>query len=350
MPLELEFLRPWLPTLLALGFIIILILFYGRVYRAIAYHIVYTFKFSMLQMFFRAYKRPAFTILMAEATCFAVRHSPVHFFSGHFIHNVLHSFIAFGVFWGLFNLSNATHGFIVWLIESMGLKKEPTLSNILSAFIRIMCFISGLIVIAKIWDYDLTGLIASLGILSLALALAAKDALANVFGSLIIVVERPFKPGDWVSANGTEGIVEKVSFRSTSIRTFTQELVFIPNSILSNTPITNYTMRHKRRLDFTLGLTYDSPRQALEDFMAEVKQYLEAHPYVLTDINNIVQVNFVNYNDSSLDIRIICYINTDNHAHYLEIVTGINLELLDLIAKHGLSCAFPSTSIYMEKK
>lgn len=347
---ELEFLRPWVPTLSALVLILIILTFYGRLYRAFAYHFIYTFKFSMLQAFLRAYKRPTFTIILAEATCFAVRHSPVHFFSGHFIHNTLHSFVAFGIFWGLFNLSNTTHGFIVWLIESMGLKKEPTLSNILSAFIRIMWFIAGLIVIAKIWNYDLTGLIASLGILSLALALAAKDALANVFGSLIIVIERPFKPGDWISASGIEGIVEKVSFRSTSIRTFTQELVFIPNSTLSNISITNFTMRHKRRLDFTLGLTYDSPREALESFMLDLKQYLEAHPYVLTDETNLVQVNFVNYNDSSLDIRTICYINTDNQARYLEIVSGINLDLLEMIAAHGLSCAFPSTSIYMEKK
>lgn len=109
-------------------------------------------------------------------------------------------------------------------------------------------------------------------------------------------------------------------------------------------------MRHKRRLDFTLGLTYNSPREALERFMLDLKQYLEAHPYVLTNESNIVQVNFVNYNDSSLDIRTICYINTDNHARYLEIVSGINLDILDMIAEHELSCAFPSTSIYMEKK
>lgn len=347
---NLDYLRPWLPSIIALFIAIILLAFYGRLYRAFTYHVLYTFRLRILKSILRAYKRPGFTIFLAGAICLAIKYSPLHFFTGNYITNLLHSFMVFGVFWGLFNLSDATHGLIVLLTNTMGLKQEPTLSNIMSAFIRIICFITGLIAIAKIWDYDLTGLIASLGILSLALALAAKDALANVFGSLIIVIERPFKPGDWISTNGIEGTVEKVSFRSTSIRTLTQELVFIPNSILSNTAITNFTMRSKRRLDFTLGFTYSSSREALESFMLDFKQYLEAHPYVLNNQTDKVQITFASYNSSSLDIRIICFINTEDLAQYRDIVSEINLDLLQLIDKHGLSCAFPSASIYMEKK
>ena len=100
---------------------------------------------------------------------------------------------------------------------------------------RILIVVIATLMIAKEWNYDMSGLLASLSIGSLALAFAAKDALANVFGSFVIIVDKPFKVGDWISANGVEGTVEKITFRSTCIRTFPQELVYVPNSLLSNT-------------------------------------------------------------------------------------------------------------------
>ena len=122
---------------------------------------------------------------------------------------------------------------------------EDSLANILSTMFRILIVVIATLMIAKEWNYDMSGLLASLSIGSLALAFAAKDALANVFGSFVIIVDKPFKVGDWISANGVEGTVEKITFRSTCIRTFPQELVYVPNSLLSNTPIINYTKREK---------------------------------------------------------------------------------------------------------
>lgn len=129
----------------------------------------------------------------------------------------------------------------------------------------------GFVTVAREWNYDISAFIASLSIGSLAVAFAAKDALANVFGSMIILLDKPFKIGDWIKANGIEGIVESVSFRSTCIRTFPQELVYIPNSLLSNTPITNYTLRERRRIDFTLGLTYGTTAAQIEEFIFKLK-------------------------------------------------------------------------------
>ena len=177
------------------------------------------------------------------------------------------------------------------------------------------------------------------------MAFAAKDALANVFGSLVILLDRPFKVGDWVLANGIEGIVEKVSFRSTCIRTFPQELVYVPNSLLSNTPITNFTMREKRRIDFTLGLTYSSTASQIEELVAKLKEYLASNDKLYQDD---IRVHFVNYNESSLDVRVTCYARTGSQVEYLNILQEINLKIMSILEEVGVSCAFPSRSIYFE--
>ena len=205
--------------------------------------------------------------------------------------------------------------------------------------IVVLCFVT----IAREWNYDISGFLASLSIGSVAVAFAAKDALANVFGSLIIILDKPFKVGDWVLANNIEGIVESISFRSTCIRTFTQELVYVPNSLLSNTPITNFTLREKRRIDFTLGLTYDSTAAQIEAFIAKLKDYLDQNERIYEDL---VRVHFVTYNDSSLDVRVTCYARAAHQHEYLDILQEINLKIMSLMEEVGVSCAFPSQSIY----
>lgn len=157
------------------------------------------------------------------------------------------------------------------MLERFGIQTDEAIANILATVFRMIIIMLGFVTVAREWNYDISAFIASLSIGSLAVAFAAKDALANVFGSMIILLDKPFKIGDWIKANSIEGIVESVSFRSTCIRTFPQELVYIPNSLLSNTPITNYTLRERRRIDFTLGLTYGTTAAQIEEFIFKLK-------------------------------------------------------------------------------
>ena len=231
------------------------------------------------------------------------------------------------------------------MLGKFGIQTDAAIAGIIATVFRMLIVMLGFVTVAREWNYDISAFIASLSIGSLAVAFAAKDALANVFGSMIILLDNPFRVGDWIMANGIEGIVEKVSFRSTCIRTFPQELVYIPNSLLSNTPITNFTLREKRRVNFTLGLTYDSTAAQIEKLIASIKKYLDSHPMI--DSNDI-RVHFVKYNDSSLDVQVTCYALTGNHVEYLNILQEINLQTLALIEAAGVSCAFPSTSVYFE--
>lgn len=257
----------------------------------------------------------------------------------------MRSSIVMSFFWGLYNMSDTTHGIMLDILEYAGIRSEEALSNIFSTILRLIIVILGFVTIAREWNYDISGFIASLSIGSVAIAFAAKDALANVFGSLIIVLDKPFKIGDWVVANGIEGIVEKVSFRSTCVRTFTQELVYVPNSLLSNTAITNYTLRQKRRLDFTLGLTYNTTEAQMQEFTSRLKAYLESHPGIFEDD---VRVHFLAYGASSLDVRVTCYARTGNHVEFLGITQEVNLYALKLADEIGVGYAFPSTSVYFE--
>jgi MscS family membrane protein len=187
----------------------------------------------------------------------------------------------------------------------------------------------------------------------MAIAFAAKDSLANVFGSIVIITERPFVVGDWISANNVEGIVEKVSFRSTCIRTFYQELVYVPNNLLSNTPIINYTQRQKYRIQFLLGVTYSTTREQLQNVCQQIRQLCEQMDDIYSEG---FDVNFFEFGDSSLNIRIVCYAkvpeNTQNYAlknsMYHKIRETFNLEVMRILEENGVSCAFPSRSIYFE--
>ena len=250
--------------------------------------------------FLNAFETPINIALFIIAFYAAINLSPlasVHDFS--FTDRILRTIIVTNFFWGLYNLIDTTHGVFFDLLERFGIQTDEAIANILATVFRMIIIMLGFVTVAREWNYDISAFIASLSIGSLAVAFAAKDALANVFGSMIILLDKPFKIGDWIKANGIEGIVESVSFRSTCIRTFPQELVYIPTSL-------------------TLIDEYD------------------------------VRVHFLTYNSSSLDIRVVCYAKTGKHLEYLNIMQEINLHTLELLEEVGVSCAFPSTSLYFE--
>lgn len=293
-----------------------------------------------------AFEKPINLMLWIGGLYVAIALTPVYNASLEaFDSKVLRSSFAICFFWGLYNLSSTTHMFMTHLLNKAGIRSEDAVSNLFATIIRILIVMMAFVTVAKEWNYDISAFIASLGIGSLAVALAAKDALANVFGSLIIILDKPFVTGDWISANGQEGVVEKVTFRSTCLRTFPNELVYIPNSLLSNAPITNFTRREKRRINFTIGLTYDTTSEQMEAFVTRVRNYLAAQEDIQKDD---IRVHFQNYGGSSLDVQITCYAHTNAAMVYLDIVQRINLEIMHIMEEVGVSCAFPSTSIYFE--
>ena len=338
--------KPWLPSLGAFCFFTFLRYVYKHFLLKLLHRITNIISFKNGEDLIDAFQHPINVFLYVAGFYAAMNLAPLDTnYWLTFLDRLMRSTIVLCFFWGCYNVSDTTHGIMMDVLAKAGIRPEDSLSNICSTAMRLVIMVLCFVTVAKEWNYDISGFIASLSIGSLAVAFAAKDALANVFGSLVILLDRPFKVGDWVLANGIEGIVEKISFRSTCIRTFPQELVYVPNSLLSNTPITNFTMREKRRIDFTLGLTYSSTASQIEELVAKLKEYLAGNDKLYQDD---IRVHFVNYNESSLDVRVTCYARTGSQVEYLNILQEINLKIMSILEEVGVSCAFPSRSIYFE--
>ena len=148
-------------------------------------------------------------------------------------------------------------------------------------------------------------ILAGLGVGGLAVALAAQSTIANLIGSLLIAIEKPFRVGHVVRVSGSEGTVEDVGFRSTRIRTPDNSLVTIPSSAVVNTTVENLSVRTRRRQRFFVQVTYDTPREKVEALVAGIRQLIVDHPLAE---ESTCQVRFNNFSESSLDILVMFYL------------------------------------------
>lgn len=140
---------------------------------------------------------------------------------------------------GLYKLVDANSVIFKKIQSTFDIELDQILIPFLSNFLKIIIVFFAFTIIAQEYNYDINGLIAGLGLGGLAIALAAKDGLANIFGGIVIILDKPFSIGDWISTSSVEGTVEEITFRSTKVRTFAQALVTVPNSTLANEAITN---------------------------------------------------------------------------------------------------------------
>ena len=203
----------------------------------------------------------------------------------------------------------------------------------------------GLLLIIQNLGGQVGSLLAGLGIGGAAIALASKDTIANLFGSIVIFVDRPFQVGDWVEIGAQEGTVEAVGLRVTRIRTFANSLITVPNSALTTTAINNWSRMRKRRVKLTLGVTYDATPEQLQAAVKAIRDVLEGDERVSQDF---MLVNFTNFGSSSLDIFIYAFTLTTNWAEYMQTREDLLLEFMRRFRELGLSFAFPSQSVYIE--
>jgi MscS family membrane protein len=263
-----------------------------------------------------------------------------------FAYALLKVLVTTSVAWALFNMVGVLG---IWL-EELATRTDNALDDHLVPFIsktlRVFIVILALIMAIQNLGYSTSGLLASLGIGGMALALASKDALSNIFGSLMIIFDRPFKIGDVVLAEGMEGVVEEVGFRSTKIRTFNKSLISVPNSMIANMPIDNITLSNKRRIRMTIGVTYDATTLQLRDLTARIRGLLQQHPGIDSEA---VQVSFTDFGASSLDILIQCFTITPNWNEYMDIREEVCLQIMEVLEELDLSFAFPSRTVYLHQ-
>lgn len=223
-------------------------------------------------------------------------------------------------------------------------KFDDILIPLLTKTAFVIIYLLGGLLVANSLTIDVTGIIAGLGIGGLAFAFAAKDTLANFFGSIMLVLDRPFDIGDVITAGDIEGVVSEVGFRSTRIRTFNDSLITISNGELMNRPIDNKGKRRFRRLVTNLGLEYSTPPEKIEAFCEGVRQLIVSHKFTRKDN---FHVYFNNYGASSLDVKLVVYWITSDYSRELAEQHRLLLDILRLAKEIGVEFAFPTQTVHM---
>lgn len=260
-----------------------------------------------------------------------------------FFSRVFRSLLVILIAWGFYDLCGRNSLLSEELKDKLNM--DTMLIHFFSNVARFIIIALAIVIVAQEWNYDVNGFIAGLGLGGLAFALAAKDALANIFGGIVIIMEKPFIIGDWIAVPGVEGVVESISFRSTKIRSFSQALITIPNSTLASEAITNHSRMGKRRISFSLGIAPETRGSKLETCVQRIKQMLVKHPGIHPET---ILVYFESFGDHSLNIFIYCFTSTTIWSEYLEVKQDVNLKIMAILEGEGVSIAIPSRSIKLE--
>jgi len=242
--------------------------------------------------------------------------------------------------------------------------------NLVVKLINFIVFLIGLLLVLKIYEVELTAILSGLGIGSLAIAFAARDTLANFLGSISILLDNLFSQGDWIKVGKDEGTVVEIGIRSTTIRTFDNALISVPNFIIANNSVANWSKRIMgRRIKMYLGVTYNSNFDDIKKAIEDIKEMLLDHPDIASNktqfkthkekslrliseedargVKTTLLVSLDSFGDSSINIMVYCFSKSVNWIDYLEVKQDIMFKIADIFKNNHLEFAFPSVSLYM---
>lgn len=211
---------------------------------------------------------------------------------------------------------------------------------------RVFLIIIGVILVIQNLGYSVGSLLTGLGIGGLAVALAAQESLGNFFGSVSIAADRPFKVGDWIQVGSKiDGDVEEVGLRSTKVRTWAKSQLTIPNKLLADEIIENWSRMPKRRVKQVVGVTYETKPDQMDALVGDIRKLLREDEGVNQDF---ILVNFTDFGPHSLDILVYYFTSTTKWLEHMDIRQRINLKIMHAVEARGLSIAFPTQTVYLE--
>jgi MscS family membrane protein len=215
--------------------------------------------------------------------------------------------------------------------------------------LKVLIFILGLAAVLELWGIKIGPIIAGLGLFGVAVALGAQDLFKNLISGILVLVEKRFKIGDWISVDGViEGTVEKIGFRSTSIRKFDKSLAIIPNFQFAENAVTNVSETSNWRIRWTITLQYNTTVDQLKKIRDDIEAYINKSE----DFNQSlgVAVRIEKFSDSSIDLLVRCFTKSGSWNDWLEVKEKLAIEIKQIVEGNKASFAFPSQSIYIEKK
>ncbi len=246
--------------------------------------------------------------------------------------------------WTAFLFVDLLAAYLVQKALQSDTKFDDLLVPLITKSLKVFAVCVGALMCAEAFNLPITGLLGGLGIGGAAIAFASKDAIANFFGSVTVLTDRPFEIGDWIVTDGVEGTVETVGFRSTRVRTFYNSLITLPNSLLTTAVVDNMGQRRYRRIKAMLGVQYDTTPEQLDAFCEGVRELIRRHPYTRKDY---FHVYFNDFSDSSLNILLYCFLEVPDWSVELREKHRLFVDILKLAQRLGVSFAFPTRTLHM---
>ena len=246
--------------------------------------------------------------------------------------------------WAFYRLIDIVSSYLHERAERTENKYDDLLVPLVTKSLKVMVVAFGLVFIANVLDWNIQSVLAGLGLGGLAFALAARETVANLFGSLTILLDRPFQIGDWVQIKDIDGSVESVGIRSTRVRTFYNSIITVPNNELINATIDNYGARKYRRIKTMLAITYDTPVEKIEAFCEGIRQLIREHPYTRKDYYHVYLNEF---SDHSLDVLLYCFVETPDWGTELREKERLYLDIIRLANGLGVEFAFPTQTLFV---
>ena len=262
-----------------------------------------------------------------------------------FIDNLNKSLITILIFWLI-------HQFIQPVSYLLGglekLLTKELIGWIVKAF-KILIIILGTAAVLELWGIKIGPIIAGLGLFGVAVALGAQDLFKNLISGILVLVEKRFKVGDWIIVEDIiEGIVERIGFRSTVVRKFDRSLAIIPNFQFAENAVINISETTNWIISWVITLQYNTTVEQLKKIRDQIEKYVTTHEDYKVSLGNAVRVD--KFSDSSIDMYIRCFTVTDDWDEWLAVKERLAIEIKQIVEKNNASFAFPSQSIYVEKK
>lgn len=297
--------------------------------------------------FLEALEKPASTLILILGIFFAFRVLPLDPEWNGLAALIFRGISMVIVFWGLLRLVDVLVDAATAAVGGAeGQKALFGFAPLIKKTTRLFLSIVAVVMVVDNLGYDIGGILATLGVGGLAFAIAAKDTVANLYGSIALILDRPFKVGDWIQVgNDVDGDVEEIGLRSTKVRTWPKTVISIPNAVLANEKINNWSRMPKRRVKQVIGVTYETSPETMNAIVEDFRRILREDAGVNQEF---ILVNWTDFGASSLDILVYYFTHTTKWLEYMEVRQRINTKLAQCVAVHGSSVAFPTRTLYLE--
>jgi len=253
--------------------------------------------------------------------------------------------------YALYRLVDVIEFYLNRLVGKTETKLDDMLVPVVRKAMRVtIAIVAALLISENILGANVKSLLLSAGVGGIAIALAAKETIANFFGSITIFADRPFQMGELIKIEGHFGPVEEVGFRSTRVRTLDGHLITVPNSVIANSIVENVGQRPFIRRKSNITITYDSGHTKAKRAVEIIKEILANVPEVNTDPEKLPRVYFSDFNDCSLNIYMSYWVKPADYWLYHEVNQQVNLEMMKRFEAEGIEFAFPTQTLYVKKE